>query len=188
MAKTAKKRNQAAPVAFKYVYGELVEQTEEGLYRDALTRERYGVSQVERRLRGEELPADKEADLARLRTLGVLPPAGQEQWRRTHRCQCRLGANAVHEDRAGLSRGTPRGRRTGAGQDYRQRSLRRSATRASIAGLEGRSASSCPSLCDDRFKTFFAASTLSPSLRASTWRPKRCSPTRAGRCWSASCW
>jgi xanthine dehydrogenase molybdenum-binding subunit len=58
---------------FKYVYGELVEATEEGLQRDAWTRERHGVSQVERALRGEESPADLEADLARLRQQGVLP-------------------------------------------------------------------------------------------------------------------
>src|SRR5918996_4049157 len=67
--------NKATDKNFKYVYGELVEATEEGLQRDAWTRERHGVSQVERALRGEESPADLEADLGRLRQQGVLPDA-----------------------------------------------------------------------------------------------------------------
>jgi CO/xanthine dehydrogenase Mo-binding subunit len=58
----------------KYVYGELVETTEEGLLRDGWTRERHGVTQIERVMRGEEKPADLAADLAKLRKAGVLSP------------------------------------------------------------------------------------------------------------------
>jgi len=71
-AKSARITNNATSI--HYVYGDLVEATPELLERDAYTRERHGAAQVERRMRGEEVPADREADMAILRAQGLLPP------------------------------------------------------------------------------------------------------------------
>jgi hypothetical protein len=61
----------------KYVYGELTEANEEQRWRDAMTRERHGVTQIERVMRGEEKPADLAADIAHLRKIGVLAPEAE---------------------------------------------------------------------------------------------------------------
>src|SRR2546421_4217366 len=78
MAQTSDHTNR--PV-IKYVYGELVEGNEEQRYRDALTRERHGATQVERVMRGEEKPADIAADIAHLRKIGVMAPEAEKYLR-----------------------------------------------------------------------------------------------------------
>lgn len=71
MARTTKPANKPYPI--KFVRGDLVNPTPEQLEREMMSRERHGIAQIERRIRGEEVPADREADLARLKALGVLP-------------------------------------------------------------------------------------------------------------------
>lgn len=56
-----------------YTQGELIAPTPEAIAREQASRERTGVAQIERVMRGEELPADAEGDRARLTALGLLP-------------------------------------------------------------------------------------------------------------------
>src|SRR6185436_12613297 len=78
MAKTSDHTNRPE---IKYVYGELTDANDEGRLRDAMTRERHGVTQVERVMRGEEKPADIAADIAHLRKIGVMAPEAEKHLR-----------------------------------------------------------------------------------------------------------
>lgn len=66
----------AKAASIRYVQGELVEATPEMIEREARSRERTGVAQIERVMRGEERPADVARDRAALRAAGLEPERG----------------------------------------------------------------------------------------------------------------
>lgn len=66
-------KTNAAPFPIKYVRGTLVNPTPEQAEREEASRERHGVEQIYRRMRGEEIPGDYEADRAELKALGLIP-------------------------------------------------------------------------------------------------------------------
>ena len=63
----------AAPFPIKYERGNLVNPTPEQAEREEASRERHGVEQIDRRMRGEEIPADPDLDRAELKALGFIP-------------------------------------------------------------------------------------------------------------------
>jgi xanthine dehydrogenase YagR molybdenum-binding subunit len=71
MAKNREGPSQPFPI--HYERGEIIDPSPEQLEREMWSRERHGVEQIYRRMRGEETPADREADLQRLAKLGLLP-------------------------------------------------------------------------------------------------------------------
>ncbi|HEY5476629.1 MAG TPA: molybdopterin cofactor-binding domain-containing protein [Tepidiformaceae bacterium] len=62
-----------AKSAIRYVHGELVTTDAQLLQREADSRERNGINQIERVMRGEETPANVERDRARLLNKGIAP-------------------------------------------------------------------------------------------------------------------
>lgn len=62
--------------AIRYVHGDLVTTDAELLKREADSRERNGINQIERVMRGEETPANAERDRARLLNQGIAPISG----------------------------------------------------------------------------------------------------------------
>jgi CO/xanthine dehydrogenase Mo-binding subunit len=71
MARTRK--SSAKLPNIRYVQGDLVIRDPDFLEGEAWSRERTGVAQIERRIRGEETPADRQADLAKLAKRGLVP-------------------------------------------------------------------------------------------------------------------
>src|SRR5437870_3217229 len=74
MASRVTKRLRPEPI--KYVRGDLIDPTPEQLAGEMAARDRYGIAQIERRIRGEEEPADIAADRLKLKQAGFLPAAG----------------------------------------------------------------------------------------------------------------
>ena len=66
------------PFSIRYTQGELVETAPEQVEREQRSRERTGVAQVERVMRGEEVAADVTRDRAKLRALGATPVRGPD--------------------------------------------------------------------------------------------------------------
>lgn len=64
------------PVSIRYVQGNLVERDEQMLEREQRSRERTGVAQIERVMRGEEVAANVTRDRAALRAAGLAPVRG----------------------------------------------------------------------------------------------------------------
>src|SRR5262249_19749008 len=60
------------PFPIKFVRGDLINPSPEILEGEMAARERYGIAQIERRIRGEEVPADVDADRLALKKAGFV--------------------------------------------------------------------------------------------------------------------